>query len=637
MRKTTSPVTVDFETFKIQDRPDYPPAPVGVSIKYKGAPARYYAWGHPVGNNCTFKQALSALQKAWKWKGGLLFQNAKFDLDVAEVHCALPIPPWTQVHDTMFLLFLDDPHQPDLGLKSAAERLLGMPPEERDAVADWLIDNQPVGGVTISSAKSSDHYFGGYIAHAPGDLVASYANGDVERTERLYELLLDKTLARGMGEAYDRERRLLPILLDMDRRGVPVDLPLLRSDVKMYSDVLARLDTWIKNRLGLCKDSLINLDSSAELLDAMLSAGVVDTDLMPLTKTGKISTAKESLHVGVTDAQLYGVLQYRAQLNTCMRTFMMPWLAVAERAGGLIYTYWNQVRSPKKDKSAGARTGRLSSNPNFQNIPKTFKPIFKVDTPDRALKRKLPAPPFKDLPPLPRVRHYIKAPKGYVLIRRDYSAQELRMLAHFEDGDMLQAYINDPDVDFHETAKNEIKKLTGIETDRSKTKIIAFSIIYGSGLGLLAQGLGVSVAEAQQLKNAYLRIFPGILDVQKVLKNRARRGEPFRTMGGREYYCEKPKIINGKFRSFDYKQLNYLVQGSSAEQTKDAVIEYDQIKVHGKLILLVHDEMIAMVPEKHYKKEMAILKQAMHKSKIDTPIRSSGSYGVRWTEMKEMG
>lgn len=57
------PVTVDFETFGILPRPDYPPRPVGVAIKRPGRKARYYAWDHQTGqNNCTREQAVAALQ-----------------------------------------------------------------------------------------------------------------------------------------------------------------------------------------------------------------------------------------------------------------------------------------------------------------------------------------------------------------------------------------------------------------------------------------------------------------------------------------------------------------------------------------------------------------------------------------------
>src|SRR4249920_1864802 len=108
--KMPRPVTVDFETLPIEDRPCYPPAPVGVTIKPWGKKARYYAWGQLDGNNCSWGEAQSALKNAYANPDGVLFQNGKFDVDVAEVHMGLEVPRWDLVHDTLFLLFLDDPH-----------------------------------------------------------------------------------------------------------------------------------------------------------------------------------------------------------------------------------------------------------------------------------------------------------------------------------------------------------------------------------------------------------------------------------------------------------------------------------------------------------------------------------------------
>jgi len=174
--KQPKPTTIDFETWGIQSRPLYPPIPAGVSIKYPGKKAKYYAFGHLTGNNCQWREAKRALAEAYKGKDGILCQNGKFDVDVAEVHMGLPIPRWQDIHDTMFLLFLDDPHQIELGLKPSATRLLGLPPEERDEVVEWLVANQPVPGIKISKSKQSDHYAMKYLPLAPGDLVGKYAN-----------------------------------------------------------------------------------------------------------------------------------------------------------------------------------------------------------------------------------------------------------------------------------------------------------------------------------------------------------------------------------------------------------------------------------------------------------------------------
>src|SRR5512139_3805397 len=466
---TPRPVTIDFETLGIEGRPFYPPVPVGVSIKYPGKKAaRYYGWGHPTGNNCTWPEAEAALREAYRSRDGLLFQNGKFDVDVAEVHFGLPIPAWQQIHDTMFLLFLDDPHQQELGLKPAAERLLGLPPEEQDAVGEWLVHNQPVPGVKISRSKSSDHYFGRYLAYAPGGLVGEYANGDVERTEQLFALLYPKTVAREMRRAYDRERELMPILLTMERQGVPVDLKRLQADVALYDAWLATIDSWLRKLLKVGED--LNLDSGEQLVKAMVAAGVADEAKLPRTPTGKFQTNKEALLLGVTHKPLLAVLKYRTQLQTCLNTFMRPWLQTALASGGLIFTTWNQVRAPKGGDNAGTRTGRLSSTPNFQNIPKEFQPIFQHEEADPKKRKALPACPWGvKLPPLPKVRSYVVPFKGEVFIDRDYSQQEPRILGHFDGGDLMRKYQANPWIDFHDYAKEELA-LRGKHYERKSVK-----------------------------------------------------------------------------------------------------------------------------------------------------------------------
>lgn len=632
--KQPKPITIDFETMGIEGRPKYPPLPVGVSIKKPGKRAKYYAFGHLDGNNCCWSEAKAALEEAYAHKDGVLFQNAKFDIDVAETHFGLPAPEWDKIHDTMFLLFLDDPHQRQLGLKEAAARLLDIPAEEQDAVGEWLIENQPVPGVKISRARNSEHYFGRYIAFAPAKLVGKYADGDVERTELLFNLLWKKIVDRGMLEPYDRERRLMPILLEMERQGVPVDLPRLRDDVAMYSEWRDRLETWLIKKLKC--DPNINLNSGVQLVNAMINAGVVDETKMPLTKTGKIQTNKDALLLGVTDKQILAVLNYRAQLNTCLGTFMTPWLRTAEQSGGLIFTNWNQVRAPRGGDNAGTRTGRLSSTPNFQNIPNVFEPSFKHETTDAKRKKNLPASPFKDLPPLPKVRSYITPYKGEVLIDRDYSQQEPRILGHFDGGMLMQKYLENPWIDFHDSARDELARM-GKYYDRGPVKNTNLGLIYGMGVGKLAEKNNMNVREANELKKAILHLYPGIKEMYGEMRRRSRMGEPIRTWGGREYYCEPPALIDGRMREFDYKMVNVLIQGSAADCTKEAIIRYHAAKHEkARIILNVHDQITVSVPKNLMQSEMEVLRQAMESVEFDIPILTEGSTSdTNWDELKD--
>lgn len=635
--KVPRPVVVDFETFGIEGRPHYPPVPVGVSVKYPGKKPRYYAWGHPTGNNCTWDEAHCALHDAWRTAeraDGVLFQNGKFDVDVGEVHFGLPRLPWDKYHDTMFLLFLDDPHQKELALKPAAERLLGMPPDERDAVEDWLVDHQPVPGVKVSRSKSSPHYAGRYIAFAPGDVVGPYANGDVDRTEQIFELLYPRTVERGMLAAYDRERRLMPILLEMERQGVPVGLKRLRADVELYSGWRAKIDAWAVKRLKASPG--INLNSGAQLVEAMIAAGKCDVDALGVTATGKPKSDKDSLMAAVTDKVLLAVLKYRTQLSTCLDTFMVPWLEVAEASGGFIYTTWNQVKSPKGADSVGTRTGRLSSTPNFQNIPKEFKPIFRHEEADAKKARDLPVCPFKDLPALPMVRSYVVPwDKTHVLLDRDYSQQEPRILAHFDGGSLMDKYNENPWIDFHDYAKAELE-LMNLFYDRRPVKNTNLGLIYGMGVGKLALKNGQTVEEAKRLKEAILKLYPGLKEMYADMKQRAKANLPARTWGGREFYCEPPAVVDGRLRTFDYKMVNFLIQGSAADCTKEALIRMYETKKPGWRILLnVHDSITMSAPRKEMEEAMEHMRLHMEGVEFDVPMLSEGEWSdTNWNELK---
>jgi len=493
-------------------------------------------------------------------------------------------------------------------------------------VMDWLLEHQPVPGIKLSKSKASDFYWAGYVSYAPGDLVGSYACGDVDRTEALFNLLWPKTAKREMFAAYDRERKLMPILLEMERFGLPVDWTRLRTDVKLFGEWLDKINLWVIKQLRA--DPTINLDSGDQLVKAMIASGKADPDKMSRTATGKISTAKDSLLLGVTDKVLLAVLKYRVQLNTCLNIFMEPWLQMAEASKGFIFTTWNQTKQPSGDSNVGTRTGRLSAS-WFMNMPKEFSPIFHHE------KKGLPKCPFKGLPALPQCRSYIVPFPGHVLIDRDYSQQEPRILGHFEGGDLMEQYLANPWIDFHDNARDELAKM-GKVYDRKPVKNTNLGLIYGMGVGKLALKNDMSVEEARELKKAILKLYPGLEDMYKDMKRRAKAGEPIRTWGGREYYCEAPRLVDGHIQEFDYKLVNVLIQGSAADCTKEAIIRYHAKKHRDSRILLnVHDQITVSTPKKMLKSEMIVLRDCMQSVEFDVPILSEGAIGTNWNDLRD--
>lgn len=622
---------IDFETKGIKRRPKYPPVPVGVSIQRIGErKPTYYAWGHPCENNCDIAKPRAILRDIARSGKPMLFHNGKFDYDVAVTHMGMPEVSWDRIHDTLFLLYLDNPHAFNLSLKPSAERLLGMPPEEQDDVVNWLIEHQDqlraeglidqelLGYTDKGTPKRiTASNAGSHIAVAPGKLVGRYAGGDVVRTLKLFRRLWPIIDKAGMLPAYDRERRLMPILLRNEREGVPVDVRTLSNDIDRYTQAQAQVDAWLRKRL---KTKELNFDAPNEVADALDRAGIVTE--WNVTATGKRSTSKANLTPGMfKDKRVASALGYRQRVGTCLETFMKPWMTMAQHKGR-IYTNWNQVRN--SDSGKGTRTGRLSSNPNFQNLPKDW--YDKADG--------YAHPVHIDVPELPFIRKYVVPEKGHLFCHRDYNQQELRILAHFEDGKLMHAYREEPRLDVHNFVGGEIQRITGAQFGRREVKILNFGMMYGQGAGSLSEKIGCDVMEARTLRKAQQRALPDVQELDKSIKAAAKAGEPIRTWGGRLYYCEEPVIIDGRTMTWEYKLLNYLIQGSAADATKEAMIRYDEMRKESRMLLSVHDEINISAPRKAAKREMEILREAMEGLNFDVPMISDGKIGANWYACK---
>lgn len=619
-------VVIDFETEGIQARPAYPPKPVGVAIWDPPKEPVYWSWGHPQGNNCTRERAGDVLRDIWRSGRPLLFHNAPFDLDVAETHFGLPLPPWHMIHDTLYLIFLTDPHAPNLSLKPSSDRLLGLKPEEQDGLRQHLI--------AIGAVRKGQADWGAHICKGWGEIVGSYAKGDVYRTLRLFQTLMPK-LDEGMRKAYDRERRLMPYLLENERHGIRVDMGALDKDEQTYSSELRAADDWLRQRLD---SPVLNPDSGDEMADALRAAGVV-TDFVK-TPGGKDSVSKVNLTPDrFKDPEVASVFGYRNRLTTVLGTFIQPWLAMAHKNNGYIFTRWNQVRG----EFGGARTGRMSCTPNFMNIPKAWD-----DKNDGYV-----APAAFE--PLPLMRKYILPDPGHLFLHRDYDQQEWRILAHYEDDVLCETYRNDPrpkaegGPDMHAFMQAQIKAVTGLDLERRAVKILNFGLIYGMGLVKLAMGLTPGLRSedlylangrinyahpaiklAIQVREAQRSAVPGLVGLEEEIQNRGKTNLPIRTWGGRLYYVEPPRITGGRKQTFEYKMLNYLIQGSGSDVTKEAIIRYHETQKDSRFLVTVHDEINISAPEGAWKEEMQILKEAMESVELDVPMLSDGEIGPSW-------
>jgi len=621
---------VDFETEGIEDRPEYPPAPVSCGIWADGKYI-WLCWGHPNGNNCTKAEARRTLKKYWK-KYRCCFHNSAFDIDVGDTHLGLGIPP--EFDDTEFLAFLHDPREPSLALKKLAVVHLGMNPDEQDELREWIIENY----MKPNKLKKLSQW-GAYICKAPGKLVGKYCKGDLIRTQKLFRLFLPYIVKSGMRDAYERELALVRIKLKMERHGVATAHKRIKKDLPKFRAAHEAAGKTIFKKLRItpayeaeCPKGFFNMNSNEQLADALESAGMVDE--WYLTDKGNRSTSAENLRAVIKDKRFLKVWEIYATLTVYLNTFLQPWHDIGARKDGFIFPTFNQVRTEQDHgdfKGKGTKTGRPSvSKPNFNNLPANV---------DESKNAKVLKEVYKFLRgyglDFIGLRDYITPTPGNWLIGRDYQQQEMRVLAHYEDGALLSSYLENPQLDIHDAVRLIIWQLIGVNLSRKAVKTIAFAILYGLGLDSLAERLDTTRDEAKEIKAAYLVALPGLAKLNKGLRSLERTEAPLFTIGGRQYFTEPPKIVDGEMWRYGYKNLNLLIQGGSADITKEAMIIFDSLDPVGTLILQVYDEIVVDTPD--HKHDMPLLRFAMETSfndLLDLPMPTDGEYSRKsWGRM----
>jgi DNA polymerase I-like protein with 3'-5' exonuclease and polymerase domains len=167
--------------------------------------------------------------------------------------------------------------------------------------------------------------------------------------------------------------------------------------------------------------------------------------------------------------------------------------------------------------------------------------------------------------------------------------------------ELIEAYQQD-DADFHQT----VADLVGI--DRKQAKTIGLGLMYGMGKNKLSTMLGVDVDKAHELINLYNRKVPFVKELSDLCMKKANNEGVIRTKLGRKcrfdmwepkdfgiHTPERFENASAKYgqanikRAFTYKALNRLIQGSAADQTKQAVVSCVE---EGYLPLLqIHDEL----------------------------------------------
>jgi DNA polymerase I len=267
----------------------------------------------------------------------------------------------------------------------------------------------------------------------------------------------------------------------------------------------------------------------------------------------------------------------------------MPMLAMSS-VDGRVHCEWNGTRHD----NGGARTGRIISKyPNIQGAPA-------------------------------QLRTFIIPEAGGVQLDRDFAQQELRVLAHFENGEAKAQYLADPTTDFHTMTAARASAVLGRELSRKTAKIVVFSVSYGAGIRRLSMQLDCRPEEAVTIRDAVFQALPGLAALKRTMEH----ARQLTTWGGRIYRVEAPRLVNGRMQSYEYRSLNTLIQGSAADFTKTALI--NAVDAGLDLRFTIHDELIVWTePGAKFKRDMELLRQSMEGIEFSIPMLSDGRWSVQ--------
>lgn len=393
------------------------------------------------------------------------------------------------------------------------------------------------------------------------------------------------------------------VLARMELNGMRVDAEVLQKQGEDFKDQLAELEKRIYAEAG----EEFNLNSPKQLSHILFEK----LGLPPLkkTKTGYSTSVEVLKQLELKSPIVKDILAYR-QLAKIQSTYIQGLLdCIGE--DGRVHTRYLQTLTA---------TGRLSSvDPNLQNIPtrteegKQIRKAFLPSTPD-----------------------------GYIF-SCDYSQVELRVLAHVAgDYNMQEAFKTGFDIHAHTAMRifhlNSVDDVTPLQ--RRHAKAVNFGIVYGISDYGLAKNLGISRKQAKNFIDSYFDQYPQVASYMKKAVELARQRGYAETIMHRRRYLPDIHAKNYNLRSFaERTAINSPIQGSAADIIKIAMInmqkKLDELHLHSKMVLQVHDELIFDVPKEELDTMKKIVPAVMQNAvQLDVPLIADSGWGHNWYDAK---
>jgi len=571
-------IALDSETSALYCRDGYM---LGFSMSYEKEHGIY------ADCDCMDEESERLMQEIFN-KKRVVFHNAKFDLQWFEYHFNFEFPHF---EDTMLMHYMFDERPGTHGLKTLAIKHTDYGDYEAE-LDNWIQDYRKRTGV-LKASFSYDM--------VPFEVMQNYAAMDAIVTFLLFEKF-EKALKTNE-KLYWVYRNILVegcrFLKQIEGNGVPFDRVRLEFGQKrMQEDIDAAVEAlyaFPEVKAFISAKGEFNPNSTLQLRSLLFDYIGLKSDKK--TATGALSTDAEVLGNLAEEHDVpKHILEVRQKVKI-KNTYLDKIIPNLDRDGRLRTNF----------NLHGTTSGRLSSSGklNMQQLPRDN----------------------------PTVKGCIKAKAGHKIVAMDLTTAEVYCAAVLANDKGLMKVFSDGG-NFHSTIAKQVFRLPCDVDDvaemygdkRQQAKAVTFGIMYGAGPTKIAwqvtkdSGKEFTVQEANETIKDYFEAFPNLrrwLDDQK--KFIQANGFVYSRFGRKrrlpDVFSQDKGIASHEVRS----GINFLVQSVASDVNLMGGIDMqkyiEKTGMKAKMFALVHDSILAEVPEDEVEHYSAKLQEFIQKDR----------------------
>ena len=444
----------------------------------------------------------------------------------------------------------------------------------------------------------------------PSRYVGPYAEQDAVLTLKLWDQLDTRIQENGLTKIFQMECDLIPLLLEMRWRGVRIDTDRAEQVCEELSMREQQLMVEFRRKFG----TTVEIWANASIEKAFRQ------NSLWYPKTAKGMASFQAPWLEAHEHELPKMIVQLRKLNKARTTFIEK-MVLGHVVDGRIHA----EAHPLRNDGGGTVSGRFSyTNPNLQQVPARDPELGKM------------------------IRSLFLPEEGAEWGVFDYSQQEPRLTVHYAHqlglngaADAVRAY-SEEGADFHQI----VADMAGIP--RKQAKNINLGLTYGMGRNKLINELGLEEAEAVALLETYHQRVPFVRALQAQCTRIANERGYITTLGGRQCRFDlweantgdstplqepeaREKYGDGIRRSYTYKALNRLIQGSAADMTKLAMLALwkegyvPHIQIHDELDYSVFSD----------KDKETIIHEMSRCVDLSVPLIVDAELGQTWGEAEE--